>query len=254
MDSKALITTRRSLISGLASAGGLLLAGCSQSLPPTYGNLLRAGDLLTYGARRLLLPEHMLAKEYARSDITSIPAVGTTDPGDASSNRFHKTLGPIYARLHAGNFSQWRLRIEGLVAHPGSYSLEELQRLPARSQITRHTCEEGWSAIAEWTGVPLRTLLEAAGILPQARFVYSYCFDGRDDSIDLLDALHPQTIVAYGINGHPLPVQHGAPVRLRVETQLGYKSRKYLQRIVVSDRFGPASTPVERGYAWYAGI
>ena len=254
MKTKAIITSRRALISGMASAGGLLLAGCSDSMPPTYGRLLRMGDLLTYGARRLFLPEQMLAKEYARSDITSIPAVGTTDPGDPTSNRYHKTLGPIYDRLHAGGFAQWRLRIEGLVARPISYSLEELQRFPARTQITKHTCEEGWSAIAEWTGVPLRLLLESAGISHQARFVYSYCFDGRDDSIDMLDALHPQTIVAYGINGRPLPIWHGAPVRLRVETQVGYKSRKYLQRIVVSDRFGPASTPVERGYAWYAGI
>ncbi len=140
------------------------------------------------------------------------------------------------------------------MARPVSYSLDDLQRFPARTQITRHTCEEGWSAIAEWTGVPLRLLLESAGISHQARFVYSYCFDGKDDSIDMFDALHPQTIVAYGINGRPLPIAHGAPVRLRVETQVGYKSRKFLQRILVSDRFGPASTPVERGYAWYGGI
>ena len=253
MNTKAAITNRRALIGGMASAGGLLLAGCSPSLPPTYGNLLRTGDLLTYGARRLLLPEHSLVKEYAHSDITSIPAVGTIDPADPS-NRYHQTLGLMYDRLRAGGFAEWRLRIEGMVAQPMSYSLEQLQRLPARTQITKHTCEEGWSAIAEWTGVPLRLLLEAAGVSQQARFVYSYCFDGKNDSIDMLDALHPQTIVAYGINGRPLPIWHGAPVRLRVETQVGYKSRKFLQRIFVSDRFGPASTPVERGYAWYAGI
>jgi DMSO/TMAO reductase YedYZ molybdopterin-dependent catalytic subunit len=254
MPTNAVITTRRAVIGGLASAGGVLLTGCSQSMPPTYGNVLRMGDLLTYGARRLLLPKHMLAREYARSDITSIPAVGTTDPGDPSSNRFNPKLGPVYQRLHADGFAQWRLRIEGLVARPVSYSLEDLQRLPARTQITPHTCEEGWSAIAEWTGVPLRLLLESAGISHQARFACFYVYDGRDDSIDMLDALHPQTIVAYGMNGRQLPVQHGAPVRLRVETQVGYKSRKYLQRIVVTDRFGPANTPVERGYAWYAGI
>lgn len=254
MTTKALISTRRALIGGMTSAGGLLLAGCSQSLPPTYGNVLRMGDLLTYEGRRLLLPKRILAREYTRADITSIPAVGTTDPGDAGSNRFNPTLGPMYERLHAGGFAQFRLPIEGLVARPVSYSLEELQRFPARTQITKHTCEEGWSAIAEWTGVPLRLLLESAGISQQARFVYFRTWDGRDDSIDMLDALHPQTLIAYGMAGRPLPVQHGAPVRVRVETQLGYKSRKYLRSIFVSDRFGPANTPVERGYSWYAGI
>lgn len=246
-----IVTTRRALITGVASAGGLLLAGCSESLPPTYGNVLRMGDLLTYGGRRLLLPERMLSREYSHSDITSMPAVGTTDPARSDAD---PSMSALYDRLRAGHFQDWRLRVEGLVARPMSFSLADLQRFPSRTQITKHTCEEGWAAIAEWTGVPLRPVLEAAGVAPNARFVALHTFDGHDDSIDMLDALHPQTILAYGMNGRDLPVAHGAPVRLRVETQVGYKSRKYLHRLVVSERFGPANNPAARGYAWYAGI
>jgi DMSO/TMAO reductase YedYZ molybdopterin-dependent catalytic subunit len=130
------------------------------------------------------------------------------------------------------------------------------KRFPSRTQITKHTCEEGWSSIAEWTGVPLRTVLEAAGILPQARFVNFYAFDDIADGIDMFDALHPQTILAYGMNGRDLPVSHGAPARLRVETQLGYKSVKYLHRIVVKDEFDDMGKNglLQNGWSWYAGI
>ena len=138
----------------------------------------------------------------------------------------------------AAAFADWRLSVEGRVATPRTFSLAELKQLPSRTQITRHTCEEGWTAIGQWTGVPLSLVLDAAGILPTARFVVFYSYDDWVDSIDLLDALHPQTILAYGMNGRDLPIPHGAPVRLRVERQMGYKSMKYLQRIVVADRSG----------------
>jgi len=131
------------------------------------------------------------------------------------------------------------------------YSLTALQQFPSRTQITRHTCEEGWTAIAEWTGVQLSQILGKVGIKPSARFVNFYAYDGYVDSIDMLDALHPQTILAYGMNGQDLPLQHGAPVRLRVETQIGYKSVKYLQRIVVTDEFVDTG---DTGWAWYTGI
>ncbi|HUO67425.1 MAG TPA: molybdopterin-dependent oxidoreductase, partial [Gammaproteobacteria bacterium] len=151
-----LITRRRALLTGLSSLGGLALAGCSDDLPPTYGNLLRMGDVLTYEAHRLLLPARELAREYARSEITSIAAIGTTDPGDARQELFTADYGDEYARLRRDDFADWRLAIEGSVARPASYSLADLKRFPARTQITKHSCEEGWSAIAEWTGVPLR--------------------------------------------------------------------------------------------------
>jgi DMSO/TMAO reductase YedYZ molybdopterin-dependent catalytic subunit len=250
------LTSRRTLITGLASAGGLLLAGCSDSQPPTYGNVLRMGDLLTYRAQRLLLPRQAFAKEFARGDITSIPAIGTTNPANPKEPLFNAAGGATYERLRDGQFADWRLSIEGSVARPGRYSLADLKRFTSRTQITKHTCEEGWSAIAEWTGVPLRVVLEAAGIRPSARFVNFYSFDDVADSIDMIDALHPQTILAYGMNGAELPIAHGAPLRLRVERQLGYKSMKYLRRIVVADEFddGGKQGNIQNGWSWYTGI
>ena len=256
MKAEKIVTSRRTLITGLASAGGLLLAGCSKELPPTYGNILRMGDLVTYEAQRLLLPSRSLAKEYDRRDISSIPAIGNTNPADSRQQTYNAARGVAYEHLRAGGFADWRLSIEGRVARPGTYSLADLQRFPSRTQITKHTCEEGWSAIAEWTGVQLRRVLEAAGMLPSARFVNFYAFDDTADGIDMHDALHPQTILAYGMNGRDLPVAHGAPVRLRVETQLGYKSLKFLQRIVVTDEFDDLGKlgPLRNGWSWYVGI
>ena len=257
MNKNRLIFSRRKLVTGLASTGGLLLAGCSsKELPPTYGNVLRMGDLLTYRTFRMLLPAQSLAREYAHSDISSSPAVGNTNPADSQQPTFNADRGPLYGRLRAGDFADWRLRVEGRVARPASFSLADLKRMPARTQITKHSCEEGWSAIAEWTGVPLRTVLEAAGILPSARFVNYYAYDDIAEGIDMLDALHPQTILAYGMNGRALPLAHGAPLRMRIETQLGYKSVKFLERIVVTDEFDDLGKigSLQNGWAWYVGI
>jgi len=247
-----LITRRRAIVTGLASIGGLLLTRYPKDLPPTYGNLLRMGDTLTYAAHRALLPGQSLVKEYTEHDITSFPATGTTDPGVSEKT----ALGEEYRRFHAGGFADWRLPVEGRVSTPRTFSLAELKRLQSRSQITRHTCEEGWTAIGQWHGVPLSLVLDAAGILPTARFVMLYSYDDWIDSIDLLDALHPQTILAYGMNGRDLPIQHGAPVRLRVERQMGYKSMKYLKRVVVADEFddGGKKGNIQNGWAWYTGI
>jgi DMSO/TMAO reductase YedYZ molybdopterin-dependent catalytic subunit len=243
-----LVTRRTAIITGLSAVGGLLLNGCSaKSSPPTYGNILRMGDMLTYKAHRTLLPGESLAKEYTRSAISSFPATGTTNPGDPSYRYFSKD----YAQVQSKGFQDWRLSIEGRVARPGSYSIADLQRFPSRTQITRHTCEEGWTAIAEWTGTPLGLVLQNAGILPSARFVNFYAYDGYMESVDMLDAFHPQTILAYAMNGQNLPLQHGAPLRVRVERQVGYKSVKYLQRIVVTDEFVDVG---DTGWAWYVGI
>jgi hypothetical protein len=252
MNSSKLITRRKAIITGLASVGGLILPGCSKDLPPTYGHILRMGDNLTYAAHRALLPGQSLAREYSHKDVSSFPATGTTNPGDPNNPKSSET----YRRLQGGGFRDWRLSVEGKVARPGSYSLADLKRFPSRTQITKHVCEEGWSAIGEWTGVPLSRVLDAAGLLPTARFVIFYSYDEWADCIDMLDALHPQTLLAYGMNGRDLTVPHGAPVRLRVETQLGYKSMKYLQRIVVSDEFddGGKKGSIQSGWAWYVGI
>jgi DMSO/TMAO reductase YedYZ molybdopterin-dependent catalytic subunit len=242
-----IITRRKAIVTGLTSIGGLLLAGCAKPLPPTYGNILRMGDALTYVAHRTLLPGQSLVREYEKGDISSFPATGTTNPGDPAG----KYYSEAYKLLNHGTYSDWALSIEGQVERPGNYSLTDIQKFPSRNQITRHSCEEGWSAIAAWTGVPLSTLLNDAGILPSARFVNFYAYDGYIESIDLLDAFHPQTILAYGMNDRELPMAHGAPLRLRVETQVGYKSVKFLQRIVVTDEFVSQG---DSGWAWYVGI
>ena len=249
-------TTRRAVMQGLASSAAVTLAGCSASEPPTYGNVLRMGDWLTYNAHRLLLPRQTLAREYDLRDISAAPAIGTTDPADPGQGGFVQEYAEDYARLLRDGFADWRLTVEGSVAKPSSFSLEDLKRMGSRTQITRHACEEGWSAIMQWTGVPLRTVLEAAGVLPGARFVQFHCYDVFVDGIDMLDALHPQTILAYGMNGRDLPIAHGAPLRVRVETQLGYKSMKFLRGLVVTSEFddnGPYGQ-IQNGWSWYAGI
>jgi DMSO/TMAO reductase YedYZ molybdopterin-dependent catalytic subunit len=206
------------------------------------------GDVLTYTAHRALLPGQSLVKEYDYRDISSFPATGCTNPADPATSY---QVSEAYGGFLKNSFSDWRLSVEGRVARPGSYSLSDLQSFPAKRQITRHTCEEGWTAIAEWTGVSLGMILNNAGIAPTARFVNFYSYDGWIDSIDMLDAFHPQTILAYGMNGKNLLIPHGAPLRLRVETQVGYKSMKYLERIVVTDEFVDVG---DTGWAWYVGI
>src|SRR4051812_37905690 len=247
MKTSRLITRRAAIATGVAAIGGLVFTRYPKELPPTYGNLLRMGDTLTYAAHRTLLPKQSLVREYDFSDVTSFPATGATNPGKNSV---------AYRELESGSFRDWRLSVEGRVAAPRTFTLDDLKRLPSRTQVTRHTCEEGWTAIGQWTGVPLSTVLDAAGILPSARFVVFYSYDDWVDCIDLLDALHPQTILAYGMNGRALPVAHGAPVRLRVERQMGYKSMKYLKRIVVTDQFddGGMRGNIRNGWAWYTGI
>lgn len=242
--------SRRSFLTGASAASGLLLAGCTDAiLPPTYGSLLGIGEALTFAAHRLLLPRQSLAREFGRDSISkNFPAINTTYPEDE-----------LYRRLLRGQFADWRLPVTGKVARPVSLSLQDLKRFPARTQITQHCCEQGWSAIGEWTGVQLWRVLQHVQALPEARYVVFRCVDGWWDSIDMLDALHPQTLLTYGMNGKELPVQHGAPVRLRVERQLGYKSLKYVSSIEVVERLdkiedGTGAFVTSYGYSWYAGI
>ena len=247
-----ILTRRGALLAGAAAVGGVIVARrVPKILPPTCGNVLRAGDSFTYGLQRALLSDNSLVREYRPEDITSFPALGTPDPGLAKDQ-----FGDAYRRLSGGAFADWRLPVEGAVARPRAFSLAELKQFTPRTQITRHTCEEGWSAIGQWTGVPLAAVLDAAGILPSAKFVVFRSYDQWTDSIDMSDARHPQTILAYGMNGRDLPIPHGAPVRLRVERQMGYKSMKFLRSIVVADRFddGGKDGNIQHGWAWYTGI
>ena len=165
-----------------------------------------------------------MAREFDRSHISTVSPVN----GEAPKTE-------PYQRLMAGGFADWRLTIDGMVARPSSLSLAELKSFPSRSQITHQACEEGWSFIAEWTGVPLSYVLERVGIHPNARYVFFFAFDDWWDSIDMDDALHPQTLLAYAMNGPDMPIDHGAPLRLKVSRQLGYKSLKYLSNITVTN-------------------
>ncbi len=236
------LTRRQAIATGLASMTALLLPGCSRPTPPNYGNILRMGDNFTYLAQRALLPGQSLAKEYNFSDISSMPATGTTNPAKVNEE---------YDRHLHEAFVNWTMEVEGEVSLPGKFSLSDLQKFPARTQITKHHCEEGWTAIAQWTGVPLGTVLQSAGIKANARFVNFHTFDNFVDSIDLLDAFHPQTILAYGMNGKNLPIAHGAPIRVRVEKQIGYKSVKYIKKISVTEDFPDQG---DSGWSWYNGI
>jgi DMSO/TMAO reductase YedYZ molybdopterin-dependent catalytic subunit len=256
---------RRGLLKALAAVGGLILSGCDRvATEPRVRSVLDTANSLTYKVQRLLIGADRLAREYSEGDISpAFRANGSTDPQDEE-----------YLNLVGNDFVDWRLKVHGLVERELSLSLKELRALPARTQTTRHDCVEGWSCIGKWTGVPLAEILSRAGIRPEARFVVFHCADTLDDggesgvdpesiryyeSIDLTDAAHRQTILAYEMNDKPLAIPHGAPLRLRVERQLGYKMAKYIMRIELVQSLsnlhgGRGGYWEDRGYEWYAGI
>jgi DMSO/TMAO reductase YedYZ molybdopterin-dependent catalytic subunit len=244
------------LLRGSAAFGGLMLGGCDRlSQSPTFMRFLGSAEHLTYRAQRLVVGQS-LAREFPESDLSPVfRSNGTSNPNN-----------DLYNRLRAGNFEDWRLTVRGLVGRPLELSLAALRAMPSRTQITRHDCVEGWSAIGKWTGLPLGSVLNMAQLNPEARFIVLYCADelerndgGYYESIDLVDAFHPQTLLAYALNDRPLAVANGAPLRLRVERQLGYKQAKYLMRIEAVAHLkdiggGRGGYWEDRGYEWYAGI
>jgi DMSO/TMAO reductase YedYZ molybdopterin-dependent catalytic subunit len=286
---------RRALLKRTAAAAGAsVLAGCDRlSNARWFRRTLETGEDANLFVQRLLLSPAKLAPEYSEAEISPwFKPNGSTDPADKS-----------YKAMAKKSFADWKLEIGGLVDHPVKFSLADLRAMPARTQITRHDCVEGWTCIGKWTGVPLSELLKQAGLKPQARYIVFHCADameggGSDDgddedddkpegrsassrentaqpnnesdqsgakavyyyeSIDLEDAFHAQTILAYEMNGAPLPVAHGAPLRLRLERALGYKMAKYVMRIEVVDDYkkfgnGKGGYWEDRGYDWYAGI
>ena len=252
------LLTRRTALTGMAGAGtGLLLSGCDRIMQiPGALSMLESAEFLSQKSQRILMrQDRTLAREYQRSEISkNFKANGTTRPQSAE-----------YAQLATNAFADYRLKIDGMVARPLDLSLEQIRGLPSRTQITRHDCVEGWSAIGEWTGVPLSTLLQMAGLVNGAQYLVFHCADNLSgqglyyESIDLVDAYHPQTIMAYAMNGETLPIPHGAPLRLRVERQLGYKMAKYVMRIEAVSSFahlgrGRGGFWEDLGYEWYAGI
>jgi DMSO/TMAO reductase YedYZ molybdopterin-dependent catalytic subunit len=256
--------SRRALLKTAVIGGaGLVLSGCDAfdglSDDGSLRDFLASANSLTYRVQRLLAGRNALAEEFTEADIRQPQRPnGSTAPDDE-----------VYKSLLSSNFADWRLEIGGLVEKPLSLSLAQLQAMPSRTQITRHDCVEGWSCIAKWTGVPLALVLDEAKPKPQARYVVFHCLDTIDrdlagdikyyGSIDLIDARHPQTILAYGLNGKALPVENGAPLRVRVERQLGYKMPKYIGRIELVDSFsaigqGQGGYWEDNGYDWFGGI
>jgi DMSO/TMAO reductase YedYZ molybdopterin-dependent catalytic subunit len=250
-----MISRRKLITTGIAATAGATGLAVAANLarrygliPPDGGGLYGPGVSLTYAAQRLLT-RHSVAREFSPSQISNPPFADKTDP-----------LGDDFKRLEAGGFAGWRLAVDGLVSRPQTLSLADLKGLPSRTQITHLACEEGWSYIAEWRGVPLSTILDLAGTSPDARYVVYRCIQKNWwESIDMADAMHPQTLVATGMNGADLPVKFGGPLRMRVPRQLGYKSLKYITSLTVTDNLkkvgnGLGSSEPQDGYSWYAGI
>ncbi|ABF42943.1 oxidoreductase, molybdopterin binding protein [Candidatus Koribacter versatilis Ellin345] len=250
------ISRRGFITTGIAAAASLSgvavaakLAGKYGLVPPDHGGLYGPGETLTYAAQRLLT-RHSVAREFDRSQISAKPLANEITP-----------LPAEFKRHEAAGFTDWRLMVEGMAAMPTSFSVDELKSFPSHSHITEIACEEGWSYVAEWKGVPLSYILDRVGALPQTRYVVYQSIQMPDwwDSLDMADALHPQTLIATHINGADLPVGFGGPLRMRVPRQLGYKNIKFINKLILTDnikRFGKGlgSSSPEAGYAWYAGI
>jgi len=253
------LAKRRFLSRVALGTGALMLGGCDRlNQSEWFPKVLSAGESLSKSVHHTLGGRRSMAQEFSEKDLSpSFRGNGNTDPESAD-----------YKAMAEQGFAGWKLKVDGLVDQPASFSLAELRAMPSRTQITRHDCVEGWSAIGKWTGVPLAQLLAAVRPKPDARFVVFHCADTFDDdngavpyyeSIDMDDAYHPQTILAYGLNGADLPVTNGAPLRLRVERQLGYKQAKYVMRLELVEHFrqiggGKGGYWEDQGYQWYAGI
>jgi len=249
------LSRRRLIVGGLATTAAVSgLGGAARIaqryglIPPDHGGIYGLGETLTYASQRLLT-RHSLAREFDVSQVSKRPLANEIPP-----------LNETFRGLQAGGFTDWRLSVNGMVERPASFSLAQLKSYPSRSQVTMLQCEEGWSYIAEWIGVPLAHVLNVVGMQPKARYVVYFSIDpGWWESIDMADALHPQTFLTYGMNGDELPVGNGGPLRMRLPRQLGYKSVKFITRLTVTDSLksfgkGLGSASPEGGYAWYAGI
>ena len=249
------LTRRKMIVTGLTATAGVSALGVAAHLakkyglvPPDHAGLYGPGETLTYASMRLLT-RHSLAREFSRSQISSRPLQNEVAP-----------FSEEFKRHQAAKFVDWRLVVDGMVARPMSLSVDQLKSYPSRSQITEVVCEEGWSYIAEWNGVPLSYILNLVGAHPQAKYVFYFSIEPDWwESMDMADAMHPQTLLTYGMNGDALPVGTGGPIRMRLPRQLGYKSVKFLNRLIVTDyvkKFGKGlgSVSPEGGYAWYAGI
>lgn len=251
------IDRRRFLTRTLATSAALVLSGCDRLSNTTwFPRMLSSAENLSRAAQRLVTAHGTMAQEFTAADLSPVfRSNGTANPDN-----------PSYQALAAAGFADYQLAVSGLVQRPVHLSLAELRQLPSRTQITRHDCVEGWSAIGKWKGARLSALLEQVAPRPAARYLVFYCADPMDErgtkyyeSISLEEALHPQTLLAYELNDSALPIANGAPLRLRVERQLGYKMAKYVMGIELVDSFeqvgaGKGGYWEDLGYEWYAGI
>lgn len=249
------LSRRKMIVSGLTATAGLSALGVAARLaqkyglvPPDHGGLYGPGETLTYASMRLLT-RHSMAREFSRNQISKRPLQNEVAP-----------FSEEFKRHQAAKFIDWRLVVDGMVARPTSFSVDQLKSYPSQNQITEVVCEEGWSYIAEWNGVPLSYILDRVGAHPQAKYVFYFSIEPDWwESMDMADAVHPQTFLTYGMNGDDLPVANGGPIRIRLPRQLGYKSVKFVNRLIVTDdvkKFGKGlgSVSPETGYAWYAGV
>lgn len=255
----AIMTNRRKLIAGLGSS--VLLAGCdSWSRSDRIKNVLTSAEGLTMRAQRLIADRKALAREFTLAEISPRFRANGSRTADTAQ-------GVDYQTMLTSNFADFRLQVDGLVQRPLSLSLADLRSMPSRTQITRHDCVEGWSAIGQWRGTPLARILDLAGLRDTANYIIFHCADTYGsqnrpyyESIDLIDAFHPQTILAHEMNGEQLPERYGAPLRARIERQLGYKHAKFVMRLEAVESFddiygGKGGYWEDNGdYAWYAGI
>jgi len=243
---------RRNVLAGLAA---LATAGCSRiGKTDTFAGLVDGAEKLHRHAHRTLGGRRPIAREYSLADVSPYFRGNGNQEVDSDAYRAHVTAG----------FADWRLAVRGLVERPLSLTMEQVRAFPQRTQITRHDCVEGWSAIGQWTGPQLSAILDAAGLQPEARFIVFRCADDFSgtpyyESCDMDDALHPQTLIAHALGGEPLPVRNGAPLRLRIERQLGYKHAKYLtaiEAVATLDGIGQGGGGYweDKGYQWYAGV
>jgi len=196
-----------------------------------------------------------LSREYPDSAISP----------DFRHNGFDPPSDPQFVSWSRNGWHGYRLFVSGLVDTPTSFSVDDLRtKFPAITQTTRHDCVEGWSVIGKWRGVRVRDVLAAASPQPQAKFVVFHCLDDDGtgakyyESLDMRQAAHPQALLAYDLNGEPVPLKNGAPVRLRVPTQLGYKSAKHVSKIeliaALGGDYGKGGYWEDQGYEWFAGI
>lgn len=251
---KKILMPRARFVALLATSA---LAGCAQIGNALTDNM-RFRKLLEFPEKvdlALLGWEKPLAREYTERDISP----------DFRQNGFDPPRSAEYLRWSQNGWRGYQLRVDGLVGKPQSFTLQALKSQFARvAQITRHDCVEGWSVIGKWTGLRLGDLIAAVRPSPRARFVIFHCMDDDGqgglyyESLNMHQAAHPQTLLAYELNDKPIPIKNGAPIRLKVPTQLGYKSAKYVSRITLVETLGGENGRggywEDLGYEWFAGI